>query len=149
MNKDIHKTGIRVALFVLGLAICSAAAFAQGAAQTTDWGKREFEANCASCHGVNGRGNGPLGELLKRSPPDLTQLVRQNKGVFPMRRLYEVIEGGGVAAHGTRDMPIWGREYRMQDAQYYLEARGMYDPDALVRARILSLLEYLNRLQTP
>ncbi|MEY4757125.1 MAG: hypothetical protein RJA34_2023 [Pseudomonadota bacterium] len=145
----MNKTGIRVALFVIGLAICSAAAFAQANTEAADWGKREFDANCASCHGAKGKGSGPLGELLRRSPPDLTLLARQNKGVFPMRRLYEVIEGGGVAAHGTRDMPVWGREYRAQDAQYYLEARGMYDPDALVRARILSLLEYINRLQSP
>lgn len=145
----MRNTRLRWALLVIGLAICGAAAFAQGAAQTTDWGKREFEANCASCHGSTGKGNGPLGELLRKSPPDLTQLARQNKGVFPMRRLYDVIEGGSVAAHGSRDMPIWGREYRTQDAQYYLEARGMYDPDALVRARILSLLEYINRIQAP
>lgn len=113
--------------------------------RVNDFGKREFEANCASCHGVDGKGNGPLRELLRRSPPDLTLLAQKNQGVFPMSRLYEVIDGEAVAAHGTRDMPVWGRAYRMQDAEYYMDTP--YDAQAQVRSRILALLEYINRLQ--
>lgn len=112
-----------------------------------DLGKQEFDAKCALCHGTSGKGTGAYGELLRRSPPDLTLIAKQNQGVFPMARLYEVVEGSTVLAHGTRDMPIWGKEFRVQDAQYYLEARGNYDPEALVRARILLLLEYMSRLQ--
>ena len=119
-------------------------AFAQ---PKVDLGKQEFDANCAICHGAGAKGSGAYGELLRRSPPDLTLLTKQNQGVFPMARLYEVVEGSNVPAHGTRDMPIWGKEFRAQDAQYYLEARGHYDSAALVRARILLLLEYINRLQ--
>jgi hypothetical protein len=44
-------------------------------------------------------------------------------------------------------MPVWGREYRIKDAEYYGEVN--YDSTALVRARILTLLEYINRLQVP
>lgn len=113
--------------------------------QRVDLGKREFEANCASCHGVDGKGHGVLQELLRRSPPDLTQLSRQNGGVFPMSRLYDVVDGANVPGHGTRDMPVWGRDYRIKDAEYYGEMA--YDPEALVRARILALLEYISRLQ--
>ena len=119
-------------------------AFAQ---PKVDLGKQEFEANCAICHGVSAKGSGSYGELLRRSPPALTLLAKQNQGVFPMARLYEVVEGSNVPSHGTRDMPIWGREFHDQDALYYLEARGNYDSEALVRARILLLLEYINRLQ--
>ena len=129
----------------LALALFSGMAFAQQA--KTDMGKREFEANCASCHGMDGRGNGPLGNLLRVGPPDLTQLAKKNQGIVPMNRLYEVIEGGTVAAHGSRDMPVWGREYRSEDAENLKEARGNYDAVPLVRARILLLLEYINRLQ--
>ena len=97
--------------------------------------------------GMDGRGNGPLGNLLRVGPPDLTQLAKKNQGIVPMNRLYEVIEGGTVAAHGPRDMPVWGREYRIEDAENLKEARGNYDAVPLVRARILVLLEYINRLQ--
>jgi mono/diheme cytochrome c family protein len=136
----------RAALATAGLTLCLGTAFAQ-AQNTTDLGKREFDTNCASCHGVDGKGNGPIGELLRRSPPDLTQLAKKNGGVFPMTRLFDVIDGGNVPSHGTREMPVWGREFRIQDAEYYIEARGNYDSAALVRARVLTLLEYINRLQ--
>lgn len=131
----------------LTLALLGGAAAAQATAppQTVDFGKLEFEANCASCHGVSGKGNGPLRELLRRSPPDLTLLAKNNQGVLPMGRLYEVIEGGNVEAHGSRDMPIWGRAYRIRDAEYFMDTP--YDAEALVRSRILALLEYINRLQ--
>lgn len=120
----------------------STAVWAQG---KVDLGKREFDTNCASCHGVSGKGNGPLGELLKRSASDLTTLQKRNGGVFPMARMYEIIEGGGVPEHGTRDMPIWGREYSIKAAEYYMDVP--YNQEAYVRARILTLLEYVSRLQ--
>lgn len=120
-------------------------AFAQAKGERIDFGKKEFEANCASCHGVSGKGNGPITDLLKKSPPDITLVAKKNGGVFPMERLYKVIDGGEVAAHGTRDMPIWGRDYKIQAAEHYMDAP--YDPEAYVRARLLSLLEYINRLQ--
>ncbi len=135
---------MKASLLAIGLVVCGSAVLAQ---QKTDLGKREFDTNCASCHGADGKGNGPLGELLRRSPPDLTQLAKKNQGILPMGRLYDVVEGAGVPSHGTRDMPIWGREYRIEDAQNLMEARGNYDSAALVRARILTLLEYINRIQ--
>jgi len=131
-----------IRLSVIGLALCSSAVLAQ---QKVDFGKREFEANCASCHGATGKGNGSVAELLRKSPPDLTLLAKNNQGVFPMARLYDVIEGANVPAHGSRDMPVWGRDYRIKDAEHYMDVP--YDAEALVRARILALLEYLNRLQ--
>lgn len=112
-----------------------------------DFGQREFQRSCASCHGPGGKGDGLLVEWLKRSPPDLTQLARRNQGVFPMQRLYDMIEGGTLPAHGSRDMPVWGTQYRVEDAEYHLDSPTPYDPEALVRTRILSLLEYLNRIQ--
>lgn len=139
-NPAIKKTISAVALSL----ICSVT-WAQAQSQRSDFGKREFETNCASCHGANGKGNGSLGELLRRSPPDLTLLAQKNQGVFPMDRLYEVVDGANVPSHGSRDMPIWGRDYRVKDAEYYYETP--YNADALVRGRILALLEYINRLQ--
>lgn len=125
------------------------AAFAAGAAAQPkagrpDFGKREFEAKCASCHGLGGKGDGPVAPFLARPLPDLTLLARRNGGVLPMARLYEVVEGSGVAAHGSREMPVWGFEYRLQAQESYGAA---FDAEAYARARILTLLEYLNRLQ--
>jgi hypothetical protein len=58
--------------------------------------------------------------------PNLTELSKKNNGVFPFKRVYETIDSGKVSAHGTREMPIWGERY--------------------VRARILALTNYINRL---
>jgi len=114
------------------------------AQQKVDLGKREYDNNCTVCHGKDGKGNGPYVEFLKRSPPDLTTLAKRNGGVFPVAKSYEVIEGAGPG-HGTRDMPIWGMDYSIKAAEYYMDIP--YDREAFVRGRILSLIEYLNRLQ--
>lgn len=138
MDKSIHVVAATLcALFITP-------AFAQPEGKI-DAGKREFEANCASCHGVSGKGNGPVSDLLKKSPPDLTLLAKNNGGVLPVSRLYDVIEGAGVQAHGSRDMPVWGKEYRLQAGERYGEVP--YDPEAYVRGRILMLIDYLNRIQ--
>ncbi len=110
-----------------------------------DFGKREFDANCAVCHGLSAKGNGPIVEMLRQSPPDITQLSRLNGGIFPIERVYRTIEGGDVKAHGPRDMPVWGQDYRIQAADYYMDVP--YDPEAYVRTRILALVEYISRLQ--
>ena len=140
----MDKSGYRA--LVLGVLIWAvqAACLAQTGARV-DPGKREFEARCASCHGLTGKGNGTITDLLRRSPPDLTQLARSNGGILPMERLYQSILGDSVAAHGSRDMPVWGMVYRTDAAGYYGEVP--YDADGFVRARVLSLLEYISRLQ--
>ena len=139
---------IKRSLAAAALSLLFSAARAHAQRVPRDFGKSEFEASCASCascHGVSGKGNGPLVPLLRRTPPDLTLLAKNNQGIFPMNRLYEVIEGDKVPAHGSRDMPVWGRAYRMLDAEYYFDTE--YDSNALVRARILSLLEYISKMQ--
>lgn len=146
MKSTIYRTCL-IAVGMAGMALSSAAVFAQQQQQKADLGMRLFDINCASCHGAYGKGDGPMVDLLRRRPPDLTQLAKKNRGVLPMNRLFEVIEGGAVSSHGTRDMPIWGREFRIEDAEYYREARGNYDSAAMVRARILMLLEYIDRIQ--
>lgn len=144
MNKPPPTKTMAKTLAALGLSLVAGAALAQ-ATTKVDLGKQEYNASCAVCHGSAGQGNGPFAALLKKAPPDMTQLSKQNGGVLPINRLYEVIEGVGIASHGSRDMPIWGRAYRIQAAEYYMDTP--YDPEAFVRTRILSLVEYINRLQ--
>jgi mono/diheme cytochrome c family protein len=146
IGRHLMKKRIQTGLLVASMVLSGGAVLAQQ--QPVDLGKIEFESNCASCHGIDGKGNGPLATLLQRRPPDLTVLTKNNQGVFPINRLYEVIDGRGVPSHGTRDMPVWGRTYQVEQAQLLREARGLYDSPAAVRARILLLLEYISRIQT-
>lgn len=141
MSRTPPSRCVAVMLAAAGLGLCQSAI---GQAKD-DLGKREFNANCAVCHGTDAKGNGPVVDMLRKRPPDLTQLARQNGGVFPIARLYEVIDGQNVPSHGTRDMPIWGVDYKVKAAEYHMDVP--YDPEAYTRARILALLEYINRLQ--
>lgn len=110
-----------------------------------DFGQQEFQARCSSCHGRDGKGNGPIADLLRKAPPDLTLLSRGNGGIFPMSRVYDSIVGDDVKAHGSRDMPVWGQVYRLRAGEHYVDT--YYDPEAYVRVRVLAIVEYLHRLQ--
>ena len=68
-----------------------------------------FRAYCASCHGDDGRGNGPVAPALNVKPADLTTIAQRHGGVFPSKRVRDVIAGDElILAHGSREMPIWG-----------------------------------------
>lgn len=114
-----------------------------------DSGKTEYIEHCAVCHGTDGAGSGAYVEFLKKTPADLTSLSRKNGGVFPFERAFAVIDGReALKAHGERDMPIWGQRYSqetMQAAEYFVDSP--YDMEMYVRARILALVDYLNRIQ--
>ncbi|MBE2257677.1 MAG: cytochrome c [Candidatus Accumulibacter sp.] len=116
------------------------------AAEKGDIGKNEYQSNCILCHGADLKGGGAYLEFLKATPPDLTQLSKKNGGVFPFERVYGVIDGRQeVKPHGTRDMPIWGKDYQVKAAEYYFDIN--YDANAYVRGRIFALIDYLNRMQ--
>lgn len=89
------------------------AGFAAAAqAEDLDMGRSEFQSSCASCHGADARGKGPVSNQLKIPPPDLTMLAKNNNGVFPTNAVYETVEGlKTIPAHGTREMPIWGERF--------------------------------------
>lgn len=68
-----------------------------------------FRAYCASCHGIDTKGHGPAAVALKRKVPDLTVLAKNNRNQFPEQRVRKAIIGEDViAAHGSREMPVWG-----------------------------------------
>lgn len=113
-------------------------------------GRREFEDNCATCHGMEARGDGPMRPFLARPPSDLTTLAQRYGGAFPRSLVADLIDGRGMAApgpHGTRDMPVWGRVYREQSEA---QTRGTpFPPEWSVRGRITALVDYLQTLQRP
>ncbi|MBI3796306.1 MAG: cytochrome c [Deltaproteobacteria bacterium] len=104
-------------------------------------GKQEYHSNCATCHGVAAKGDGPMAELLTRKPANLTQLSRKNGGEFPFWKVYHIIDGREeVMAHGVRNMPIWG-------ARFSSEAGEGPGTESSVLGRILGLVYYLQSIQ--
>jgi mono/diheme cytochrome c family protein len=97
-----------------------------------------FRAYCASCHGLNGKGGGPAAAALNVKVPDLTVLAMNNGGEFPTRRVREMIMGDAVvAAHGSREMPIWGPIFHQVEADV---DRG--------NVRLDNLVKYLQSMQS-
>jgi mono/diheme cytochrome c family protein len=124
-------------------------------AEEVDIGKSEFQSSCASCHGTDAKGKGPVSDQLKTTPPDLTMLAKNNSGVFPTNAVYETINGlKTIPAHGTREMPIWGERFdpiinlpHAVDPSYWKLAGPERSPEVVVRTRILAVIDYLNRVQ--
>ncbi len=109
-------------------------------------GQMEYQAHCAACHGLEGLGDGPVGQVLKTPAPNLALIAARNGGVYSVQKVYDVIEGSTViAAHGTRDMPLWGDRYRRSSAPVTPDQAAIAND--MAQQRILSLVYYLGTLQ--
>lgn len=115
-------------------------------AQDPSVGQEEFRNHCAACHGLTGLGDGPIGPLLKTPAPNLAMITERNGGKFPFRKIYEIIDGSSVpAAHGSRDMPLWGERYS-RDAKPVTPDQAAITKE-ITQQRILSLVYYIGTLQ--
>jgi len=133
-----------IGVFAVGAAIMANAQQNVPAEQNVDLGKWEYTAHCAACHGSTGKGDGYFSGYLRKPIANLTTLSKANRGVFPFARVYETIDGlAEIQAHGSRDMPIWGRDFRAMSS----DLSPYYNEEVLVRAKILALTEYIYTLQ--
>ncbi len=108
-------------------------------------GAAVYAARCAVCHGIDGRGHGPYELFLTVAPADLTRLSAENDGRFPFEDVYRIIDGRTeLRAHGPREMPIWGYEFRRLAKR---EGKGA-DAELEVTRNILALIDHLRDLQT-
>lgn len=107
-------------------------------------GADEYQRSCMNCHGVGGRGDGPMAQSLTVKPADLTQITKNNDGLFPIIWLYQVIDGTTLLpTHGERAMPVWGERYLEEDGGKY----GGLEGEQAVRLRILELIFYIQSIQ--
>jgi mono/diheme cytochrome c family protein len=96
-----------------------------------------YSAFCSSCHGMQGLGDGPAAAGLKKRPTDLTMLSTNNRGAFPSANITQILDRDpGTAAHGSKDMPVWGDAFR---------ATG--ESPALAQLRIHNIVAYLRSIQ--
>lgn len=130
INSSVARTALGG--LALGGLLCATGARADEPVE----GKAVYERYCAVCHGVDGKGQGPMAEVLKPTPTDLTLISKWNQGVFPYDRVYELIDGRvEVMGHGSGQMPIWGDAFA-RDAD-----------DHTPYARIMELVFYLQSIQ--
>jgi len=106
-------------------------------------GAKFYTANCASCHGASGRGDGPLAPGLDTKPEDLTLLARANGGVFPRARALSYIYGDPEQGHLARVMPEFGAT--MAHDTVPVEVDGVLTPTPRALAGLLAYLESIQR----
>lgn len=90
-------------------------------------GRRLYVSYCQLCHGVDGKGNGPLAKAMKITPADLTTTVRSRSDTI----LKKIISGTG-------DQTITGRARHNVISDAMPEWKEIFD-----EAQIESLIAYL------
>lgn len=118
-----------IVTIALGIGLLSYAQFypsvTQGASKE-DRGQKLFVQYCASCHGIDGKGGGPVAPSLKTFIPDLTTIEKQN-GKFDQLRVQHIISGDvEVVAHGQKEMPVWGYVFRLKAGGPPVAAANVY-----------------------
>ena len=156
---------------VASLVLIAAAATAsdlRARAQGFDAGAHEYLAQCAACHGADGRGRGPRSAALRIRPADLTRLARRNNGVFSAAAVHAMIDGR-TAAHRSLEMPIWGCRQSPPPTLLPPSGRMIFrprkrvqrhkpktppsvfdlacDPEPVIRRRIDAVVEFLRGIQ--
>lgn len=133
----------------LGAALTPYAASAESLA--VNLGKIEYRSNCASCHGAEGKGDGPMADQLTVAPANLQMISKNNGGVFPFDRVYDLVDGRDtLRAHGPSEMPIWGEDYAVDAATMSGQRdANRHSIEAAVAGRVLSLVYYLRSIQQP
>lgn len=122
-----------------GGALTAQTAPAQGTRITPEHGSTLYGTYCASCHGPSARGDGPLADAMRRRPPNLTEILKRNNGVFPRELIFRVIDGREpVRGHGGPDMPVWGDAFKRS-----IDVGG----EEAVKNRIQAIVDYLETIQ--
>ena len=133
---------LKIYLHSLIAVACLSIAQLAGAVDLSSYnGPELYKRFCASCHGLDGSGNGTVASSLSVIVPDLTRIAKRHGGEFPTERVHQIIDGRLTRPpHGTREMPVWGWELTHADG----------DDDA-ARARtqevIAKLVDYLRSIQ--
>jgi mono/diheme cytochrome c family protein len=104
-------------------------------------GADSYRQYCASCHGADGAGDGPVADSLKEKPADLRKLGEHFGTPLHVAHLIDVIDGRDMPrAHGTSDMPVWGKSLIQ-------EVPPSAGKEAFKRGTIAVIIGYLESIQ--
>ena len=125
--------------FAVGLVSCPSLGMEMTAGQV------EYQQACASCHGLTGKGDGPVATYMSKPVPDLTTIRARNDGEFPFQDLLEMVDGRFAdrqpGPHGT-EMPVWGERYAFGGA-----VDDPVEAEINTLGRMTSLIYHLHSLQ--
>jgi len=101
-------------------------------------GRQIYVTNCATCHGLAGRGDGPMAEFLSVRPANLALIAARNKGTFPTAVIERIVDGRqALKLHGSA-MPVWGDAF---------SPPGGPDAGQVAAAKIRAVVAYLESIQ--
>ncbi|MCU9849644.1 cytochrome c [Defluviimonas sp. WL0024] len=113
------------------------------AADDTALGRDTFHGSCASCHGAEAKGGGPMSEILTVEVPDLTTIAARNGGAFPWLKVIHIVDGRtGLRGHGD-PMPVFGAVFTGDTS--VADARD--GTPVITSARVLAVVDYLAAIQ--
>ena len=125
---------------VLFLAVSALPAMAQDA----DIGRSHYHSHCATCHGLEGRGDGPMAGVLLIKPTNLTELTAQNGGTFPLKRVVLRIDGRDpLISHGS-PMPVFGDFF---EGVFDVPIKAPDGQPVLTSRPVVDLVAYLREIQ--
>lgn len=112
-------------------------------AQDAAVGEELFRVHCATCHGLEAAGQGPMAGVLLVPPANLTALLADNDGVFPTERIVQRIDGRDpLVSHGS-PMPVYGFFFEGDDTAI----KAPSGQPILTSKPIVDLLAYLQSVQ--
>jgi mono/diheme cytochrome c family protein len=134
---------IRLALLTAAAAVLATPAFAQTTIKKQPIqpiadisGAGSYKAYCSVCHGPSAKGDGPAAKALVKPPSDLTQIAKRSNGKYnPLAVRSHIVGDTAVAAHGTRDMPMWGPVFSSADGS------------GATALRVKNLVDYIETIQ--
>lgn len=113
-------------------------------AQDADIGRAHYYTHCATCHGLEGRGDGPMAGVLTIKPTNLTELSAQNGGTFPLIRVVKRIDGRDpLVAHGS-PMPVFGDYF---EGAFDVPMKAPSGQPILASRPVVDLVAYIRELQ--
>ena len=106
-------------------------------------GAQMYGTLCASCHGIDGKGDGPAVPALEKAVPDLTHLASQDHGYLNHARIEMIIAGKNrELAHGEIGMPQWEDQFKHVRFGWNDHQRS-----AFARRKINALADHVETLQ--
>jgi mono/diheme cytochrome c family protein len=110
--------------------------------------KADFQTYCASCHGREGKGDGPVASELVTKPLSLQQIAKRRGGVFDADEVHRFVDGRDMPrAHGTPEMPVWGVLFAFQAQASGILQDQIVEAEKAARLRIKGLVKYLETIQ--
>ena len=89
-------------------------------------GYEEFVRYCSACHGEAADGKGPVANVLTPPPPDLKHLRERYGRPLGTSLVVYVMGTTMPRAHGTSDMPVWGRNLKTAEGDDTQAVRAIW-----------------------